>query len=463
MSLEQAQQKMRDGGVHPRAIDVFSHLYGELASGATGLVPEADVEPLVQVPHVNEHEASEAQVRQAMSQTVVLKLNGGLGTSMGMDKAKSLLQVRPGKSFLDIIVGQVRYARKAWDAKLPLLLMNSFRTRDDSLAALADYPDLEVDGLGLDFLQNREPKLTVEDLAPVTWPADPSLEWCPPGHGDLYTALDTSGLLDRLLEAGYRYASMSNADNLGAAPDPQVAAWFAASGAPYAAEVCKRTPADVKGGHLVRRRSDGQLVLRDTAQIPDEDLEVAQDLHVHPYFHTNNLWFDLQVLRETLSERDGVLGLPMIRNLKTVDPSDSSSPAVYQIETGAGSAVQVFSGAQAIEVERSRFRPVKTTNDLLLLRSDSFELATDFTLTQRTDPPLVKLDSDYYKLINDFDARLENVPSLLGASSFTVNGDWTFEADVTIRGDVTLNGDDTARQVPAGSTYEDVELDGTAD
>lgn len=458
MTLSQATDKMHQAGVHPRAIEVFAHYYGELASGATGQIPEAEVEPLVDVPHIDDQPAVERDVRSALAKTVVLKLNGGLGTSMGMDRAKSLLQVRPRRSFLDIIVGQVRHVRSRYDVKLPLLLMNSFRTREDSLAALQAYPDLEVDGLGLDFLQNQEPKLLVEDLSPVQWPADPSLEWCPPGHGDLYTALDVTGLLDQLLSAGYRYASMSNSDNLGATPDPQVAAWFATSGAPYAAEVCRRTPADVKGGHLVRRRSDGQLVLRDTAQIPQEDMAAAQDLHRHPYFHTNNLWFDLQVLRETLTAREGVLGLPMIRNRKTVDPSDPDSPAVYQIETGAGSAVQVFAGARAIEVERTRFRPVKTTNDLLVLRSDAYDLGEDFVLTDRAEAPLVDLDQRYYQTIADFDRRIPDPPSLVQATSLTVRGDWTFEGDVLVRGDAVLDGDEQPRTVAAGT-----ELHGRAD
>ncbi|HLS15182.1 MAG TPA: UTP--glucose-1-phosphate uridylyltransferase [Beutenbergiaceae bacterium] len=462
MTLQQATDKMEQAGVHPRAIEVFAHYYRELESGATGLIPEDEVAPVVDVPHIDDQDVAQPDLQAAMSQTVVLKLNGGLGTSMGMDRAKSLLEVRPGHSFLDIIVGQIRHARSTYNAKLPLLLMNSFHTRDDSLAALAGYPDLEVDGLGLDFLQNQEPKLLVDDLSPVQWPDDPALEWCPPGHGDLYTALEVSGLLDKLLAAGYRYASMSNSDNLGASPDPRVAAWFAASGAPYAAEVCRRTPADVKGGHLVRRCSDGQLVLRDTAQIPEADLAAAQDMDTHPYFHTNNLWFDLRALRDTLTERAGVLGLALIRNRKTVDPSDPASPAVYQIETAAGSAVQVFHGARAIEVDRSRFRPVKTTDDLLVLRSDVYELGEDFILTQRAQQPLVELDSDYYKFIADFDQRIPHPPSLVGAQSLSVRGDWTFEAGVTVRGRVRIEGDEQPRIVAPGTELDDVVLDGAA-
>src|SRR5690606_11816412 len=251
---------------------------------------------------------------------------------MGMDRAKSLLQVRDGRSFLDLIVEQVRQARAATGARVPLILMNSFRTRDDSLAALADHPDIAVDGLPLDFLQNAEPKIRVDDLSPVSWPADPTLEWCPPGHGDIYTALLGSGVLEQLLDAGFKYASASNSDNLGAVPSPRIAGWFAASGAPYAAELCPRTAADRKGGHLAIRKSDGRLILRDTAQTAPEEMHFFTDEFVHPFFHTNNLWFDLERLYAALTERGAVLGLPLIRNIKNVDPTDPTSPEVFQIE-----------------------------------------------------------------------------------------------------------------------------------
>src|SRR5690625_4339043 len=253
---------MAAGGVHERAIDVFAHYYDQVESGATGMIAEADVDPLVDPPRLDDLAPDDAQVREALAATAVIKLNGGLGTSMGMDRAKSLLPVRGDRAFLDVIVEQVRWLRGVYDVRLPLVLMDSFRTSDDTLAALAAYDDVAVDGLPLDFLQNREPKLRADDLTPVEWPADPSLEWCPPGHGDLYTALEVSGLLERLLAQGYRYASVSNSDNLGAAPDPRMVGWFAASGAPYAAEVCRRTPADRTGGHLAVRKSDGRLILR---------------------------------------------------------------------------------------------------------------------------------------------------------------------------------------------------------
>ena len=449
--LDQAQQKMRDAGVPERAIDVFSAFYDQLETGASGLIRESDVEPLTGIDRADEAPTDLDAQREAARVTAVIKLNGGLGTSMGMDRAKSLLPVRPGLSFLDVIAGQVKHVRESLGVALPVIFMHSFRTQADSLEALAKHPDLVVDGLPLDFLQNQEPKLRADDLTPVEWPADPTLEWCPPGHGDLYTALQTSGVLEALLAAGYKYATVSNSDNLGASPDPAMMAWFASTGAPYAAEVCRRTPADVKGGHLVVRRSDGRLVLRETAQTAPEDADAASDLTRHVYFHTNNLWFDLEQVAATLAERGGVLGLPLIKNAKTVDPTDKTSPAVIQIESAMGAAVEVFDGATAIEVPRSRFLPVKTTNDLLLLRSDVYGLGEDFLVRAQVDAPLVDLDRRFYTTIADFDARLPHVPSLVEATSLTVKGDWRFSRDVVVHGDAVLDDDGTAHAVPEGA------------
>lgn len=449
--LEQARRKMADGDVHPEAIEVFAHFYRQLESGATGVIAEDDIEPLTDVPRLADLDVDDQQAAEALSQTAVVKLNGGLGTSMGMDRAKSLLPVRGDRTFLDVIAQQVLATRATHGARLPVVFMNSFRTRDDTLAALKRHPELAVEQLPPDFLQNREPKLRADDLTPVQWPDDPQLEWCPPGHGDVYTALDASGLMRQLLDAGYRYVSVSNADNLGASPSPTVAGWFAATGAPYAAEVCRRTSADRKGGHLVRRRSDGRLVLRETAQTRPEDAQRAADIDRHPFFHTNNLWFDLQEVARTLAERDGVLGLPLIRNDKTVDPADPSSPAVVQIESAMGAAVEVFEGARAIEVDRSRFLPVKTTNDLLLMRSDVYDLDDDGRLRLHGDAaPFVDLAKEHYGLLPRFDVRFPTgPPSLVDAHSLRVEGDWTFGAGVRVVGDVTLG--------PAGGTVADGE------
>jgi UTP--glucose-1-phosphate uridylyltransferase len=456
MGLKLAQEKMAAADVPQQAIDVFTYYYRQLEAGVSGFIPEDTIEPLVDPPMLSDIAVSDEAAAAALEQTVIIKLNGGLGTSMGMDKAKSLLPVREDKTFLDIIVDQVQQARARYQIQLPLLFMNSFRTQQDTLAALAPYDDLAIAGLDLGFVQNQEPKLRADDLTPVEWPADPALEWCPPGHGDLYTAFATSGVLDRLLSLGYRYASVSNSDNLGAAPNATIAGWFAASGAPYAAEICRRTAADRKGGHLAIRKSDRQLILRDTAQTPKDEMHFFTDEFRHPFFHCNNLWFDLQVVDRTLRERKGVLGLPLIKNEKTVDPADPSSPKVIQIETAMGAAVEVFEGATAIGVGRDRFLPVKTTSDLLVLRSDAYQLEPTGQLTAVADPvPVVDLDDRYYKIITDFDQRFPaGAPSLRQARSVVVQGDWTFEAGVRLIGAVALQDRGNPQIIAAGSALD---------
>ncbi len=435
---------MKEAGVHEQAIEVFAHYYGRLESGDTGLLPEPDIEPVSTMERLADLDVDDEQARVALRDTAVVKLNGGLGTSMGMDRAKSLVEVHDGMTFLDLIAAQARSIRERFDVRLPVMFMNSFRTRRDTLEALANHPGLAVDGLPLDFLQNQEPKLLVDDLTPAKWPDDPELEWCPPGHGDLYTALNTSGALRALLDAGFRLAFVSNADNLGAMPDPRVAGWFASTGAPFAVEACRRTPSDRKGGHLAVRKADGHLVLRESAQTRDEDEDAFADIERHRYFNTNNLWLDLQALAKALEETDGVLGLPLIRNVKHVDPSDPSTPEVVQIETAMGAAVEVFEGATAIEVDRSRFLPVKTTNDLLVLRSDVYEVNDHAQLVvaeARGRPaPFVDLDPAYYRLLREFEARFPaGPPSLVDADRFVVGGDIVFGAGCVVRGDADLD------------------------
>jgi UTP--glucose-1-phosphate uridylyltransferase len=441
--LRASVEKMRADGVADAAIRAFEHYYRQLEAGETGLVPEDSIEPVTGLPELGELPHDADAEREALRRAIVLRLNGGLGTSMGLTGAKSLLEAKDGLSFLDIIARQVLALRAEHDARLPLVLMDSFSTRDDSLAALAEYPDLDA-GLPLDFLQNKEPKLLVEDLTPVEWPDDPGLEWCPPGHGDLYTALVTSGLLEALLERGFEYAFVANSDNLGAVLDPRILAWLRAEQVPLVMEVTDRTEADRKGGHLARRRSDGRLVLRETAQTPEQDLEALQDITRHRYVNTNNLWISLRALDAAMRERDGVLGLPLIRNEKTIDPTDKSSPAVYQIETAMGAAIEVFEGARALRVPRTRFAPVKTTDDLLALRSDAYELTGDARVVLaggRDRAPFVALDSEYFKLLKDFEERFpDGPPSLIECNRFEVQGDVHFGARVVARGDVTVRG-----------------------
>jgi UTP--glucose-1-phosphate uridylyltransferase len=456
--LSASIEKMRREGLPDAAIETFRHYYERLREGDTGVLPEADLQPMQDLPDAEELTEDEEGARQALDAAVVLKLNGGLGTSMGLRGPKSLLEVKDGLTFLDIIVRQVLNLRGRSDARLPLVLMNSFATREETLAALERYPDVSAD-VPLDFVQNKVPKLRADDLQPMSWPDDPSLEWAPPGHGDLYPALVASGMLQTLLDHDYHYAFVSNSDNLGAVLDPRILAWLAGEEIPFLMEVANRTEADRKGGHIARLPGDG-LVLRETAQTPEEDTDAFQDISRHRFFNTNSLWVDLRALRDAFEDRGGVLGLPMIVNRKTVDPADPSTPEVIQLETAMGAAIQVFDGAQALRVPRHRFAPVKTTNDLLVVRSDAFVLTEEAHVEpapeRRDGPPVVDLDSRFYKLLPDFEARFPaGPPSLLACDRLTVVGDVLFGRDVVVHGSVTIEHEDDGQlRIEDGTVLE---------
>jgi UTP--glucose-1-phosphate uridylyltransferase len=212
--------------------------------------------------------------------------------------------------------------------------------------------------------------------------------------------------------------------------------WFAASGAPFAMETVIGTEADRKGGHIAWR--DGHLVLRETAQAAPEEAESFRDFQRWRYYNTNNLWLDL----EALAALDGPPDLPLIVNRKTVDPRDPDSTPVIQTETAMGAAIGVFDGAQALCVPRSRFVPVKTTDDLLALRSDVYRLLRDSRVDAVAEPPYIALDPRYFKKIGDFEARFpHDPPSLAACRRFIVRGDVTFGARVVARGRVEVCAD----------------------
>jgi UTP--glucose-1-phosphate uridylyltransferase len=221
-----------------------------------------------------------------------------------------------------------------------------------------------------------------------------------------------------------------------------VAGWFAESASPFAIEAVRRTPSHRKGGHFAIRRSDGRIVLRETAQTLESDMAALGDLSRHKFMSTNNIWINLEALRNELASRDGILGLPLIRNVKNVDPTDATSPKVVQIESAMGAAIEIFAGARTIEVGTDRYIPVKSTNDLLVLRSDVYEIGTDFVLDQAAAVvPFVDLDGTY-KLVAEFDKRFKSgAPSLRDAESLIVDGDWDFGQDVKVVGAVKLSGE----------------------
>jgi UDP-N-acetylglucosamine pyrophosphorylase len=460
-TFSEFDRKMRDAGVSEAAIRAFRHNYEGLAAGGTGLFPEDSVQPIADLPKLKDLKPASEPPDRLLSQTLVIKLNGGLGTSMGLERAKSLLEVKNGLTFLDFIARQVLHLRRETGSHLRFMLMNSFSTSADTLEFLARYPELGS-ASDLELLQSQAPKVDVKTLRPASWPQNPQLEWCPPGHGDIYPSFLGSGLLDRLLAEGVHYLFVSNADNLGASLDLTLLDFFAGSDHDFLMEVAERTESDRKGGHLALHQ--GRLLLRESAQCPEADMDAFQDVQRHRFFNTNNLWIKLRGLKSLIEAHGGFIPLPLIRNRKNLDPRDRNSPPVYQLETAMGAAIGSFENAGAMVVPRYRFAPVKTTSDLFALRSDAYSVTDDWRVVlangHASQPPSIALDANHYRLVDQLDAKLAGgIPSLRFCRELTVNGPVLFGAGQTFRDRVQItNSASEPVNLPPGVYSGEVKL-----
>jgi len=452
---EEFAAKMAQAGLKPLVIDTFAHYYRRLVGGESGLIHDADILPIQihEIPRASDLAGYAEGGRRALSQSVRIVLNGGLGTSMGLIGPKSLLKVKQGLSFLEIILRQAELSSSR------IALMNSFNTH---AATLSEIAKLKPARPLLFFLQHKFPKILKGELRPVDWPQNRELEWNPPGHGDVYAALYASGMLQALLDEGVRYGFICNSDNLGAGIDEALLGYFAERRLPFMMEVAEKTPVDIKGGHLARHRN-GRLILREAAQCPKHEIAAFQDIQRYRFFNTNNIWVNLEFLKDLIA-RQRIIELPMIVNPKTVDPRDEHSPGVYQIETAMGSGISLFEGAAAVNVPRARFLPVKTCNDLLAVRSDCFvysereglKLNPAREAAGRNEAIKIKLDSKYYGKFDLLEERFkEGEPSLVDCDALTINGDVRFEKGVVIRGTVAITNSGAAPAViKAGTVIE---------
>lgn len=457
--------KMKGEGLSQSSIRAFEHAYGELISGTAKPIDESEINPVSSLPSLDSDISGKVTINPALlEESVVLKLNGGLGTSMGLDKAKSLLKVKGEDTFLDLTARQVSSMRAEFSRpKLKFMLMNSFNTSTDTLEFLSKYPEIVADP-NLELMQNKVPKVDKSNMKPAVWETNTNLEWCPPGHGDLYTALYGSGKLDELVNNGIKYMFVSNSDNLGATMNLELLTYFADKNLPFMMECCNRTEADKKGGHLALRVSDNQMLLRESAQCADKDEKMFQDITRHKFFNTNNLWVRLDLLKEMMEAKGGFVPLPTILNSKTVDPQLGDSTPVYQLETAMGAAIECFNGSGAVVVPRSRFAPVKKCSDLLLLRSDAY-FVNDNNVLQLNPAcngisPIVDLDSKKFKLVQHLEAATRGgFPSLVGCKKLKVSGEVHMSSRCIFKGEVTISNTSSEPKVLPAGVYENTTVD----
>ncbi len=430
--------KMHKEGLQPLVIDTFTYYYNQVLKGESGLVYDSQIQPVApdEIEDFENLKKYTDSGQRALDRSVRIVLNGGLGTTMGLTGPKSLIIAKNEQSFLELILKQADHSG------VQLALMNSFNTHDATLAAITK---LKPSQAPLHFIQHKFPKIQQQDLSPASWPENPALEWNPPGHGDVFTALNTSGMLKELLKNGIQYAFIHNLDNLGARLETSLLGYFSEHEFPFMMEVAEKTPADIKGGHLARQKN-GRLILREAAQCPQDEIAAFQDITRYRFFNTNNIWVNLNALN-ALFKKDHTLPLTMILNPKTVDPRKEESPPVIQIETAMGAAISLFDGATAVRVPRSRFFPVKSCNDLLALRSDCYVLGEKDNLRLnpkrsaegRAETIKIRLDPKFYGKIDLLEQRFkQGIPSLVGCDALSIQGDVYFESPVTIKGNVSI-------------------------
>jgi UTP--glucose-1-phosphate uridylyltransferase len=431
------RRKMASRGIHPEAIENFLRMVEQIDSGRSAYVPVDRVSTpdsglLLKVPNPADLARLAERGKSLLPKVAVIKLNGGRSTTMGGLVPKGVLTAKNGRSYLEIIIGQIEAIRRTWGIEIPLILMNSFFTHAPTMKIVERF-DLPV----LTFIQNQIPRLVERTLAPLESGTDE--DWAPPGHGDVYESLQRTGLLDRLRAAGCRWAFISNLDNLAASVEPWILGLMEAEGIDFLLEVTARTNVDRKGGTLVV--GNGRLDLLEIAQVAPEDRESFMDINRFRVFNTNNVWVDLDALSIALGEKS--LRLPLIQNRK-----DICGHKVIQLETAMGAAIGSFQRARGLQVGRDRFFPTKKVADLFLLQSDVCVLdPMDKLQRNPLRPsslplrPTVFFGPEFLSSPLAMSERFEDPSSvsLVKASSLEVSGPVFFERDVKIEGEVEIN------------------------
>ncbi|MBM9500644.1 UTP--glucose-1-phosphate uridylyltransferase [Leptospira sp. 201903071] len=450
-SEEQIRQKMISEGMSETFIEDFLKKVDQVRNGETGIVrweEVGDLDPKKDEIALEEIERQTSPAPEILKNLVVIKLNGGLGTSMGLSGPKSLIELKDGMSFLEIIAKQSEIILKKYNVSVPLILMDSFNTQEESQAELKRIGFQQK--FATSFLQHKVPRLLKENLTPITC-KNSDEEWCPPGHGDIWISLLETGLLDTLIADGYKVAFVSNGDNLGATVHPGILEYLLKENLEFCMEMTPKTLADKKGGAIYKRILKGKpenYQLLETAQVPSEHMHEFEGLGKFRSFSTNNLWINLVALKERLLQ--GNFELSLIVNPKKIDGKE-----VLQLETAMGSAIRNFSRIKGIIIPRDRFAPVKKCEDYLVRRSDAYQLLGDYSITMSDERKklglgevLITLDEQYYKKIQDFNRLFPEIPSLVRCTSFAVQGEVLFDRKIEVNGDVVIqNNGSTLRKI----------------
>jgi len=433
------EEKLISKSVSKLATKIFYHNLNKFLSKNDPFIRSAEITPLDKTDETYT-EISLPETEKLLSEikkVAVIKLNGGLGTTMGLNLPKSQLTVKNNMNFLEITCNQISKFRDKIKVQVPLIFMNSFNTDSETLNNLKKINFNNTD-LPVSFIENKSPKISKNfsnQVKPANYPQNPDLEWAPPGHADIYPSLYESGLLDELISKGYEYLFISNVDNLGASLNLYIFEKFLNLNSDFVMEVAIRTENDKKGGHLALKNN--KLILREVAQVSKEDELDFADYQKYKFFNTNSIWIKSAALKNLMDKNNGVLDLPLIINEKNINPLDSESEKIIQLETAMGSAISLFENAKTILVPSKRFIPVKNTNNLLYLLSDLVSMNSEFELSPLKSIK-IDLNPEFYKNVADFFERFLVIPSLRNCTKFEVKSNRYFKNYEVFSGDVLL-------------------------
>ncbi|KAJ8540400.1 hypothetical protein K7X08_030319 [Anisodus acutangulus] len=338
---------------------------------------------------------------------------------MGCTGPKSVIEVRNGLTFLDLIVKQIEALNTKYGCTVPLLLMNSFNTHDDSSKIVEKYSKSNIEIHT--FNQSQYPRLVIEDFDPLPCKGNAGKDgWNPTGHGDVFPSLMNSGKLDALLSKGKEYVFVANSDNLGAVVDLKILNHLIQNKNEYCMEVTPKTLADVKGGTLISY--EGKVQVNEFKSI--EKFKI---------FNTNNLWVDLKAIKR-LVEADA-LKMEIIPNPKEVD-----GIKVLQLETAAGAAIR---------------------SDLYTLTDDGYVIGNP----ARANPsnPSIELGPEFKKVAN-FLSRFKSIPRIIELDSLKVTGNVYFGDGITLKGKVIVNAKSGVKlEIPDGAVIANKDVNGPED
>lgn len=387
-----------------------------------------------------------AETKKLLDKLVVVKFNGALGTNMGFSGPKSAIEVKNNLTPLDLMVDQVESLNSKYGCNVPLLLMDTAETQDHVQKVLEKYSNSKVDIHSLSLSQQtHEKSFEGHSRKDKLYPSS--------DHSVVFLSLMKSGTLDLLLVQGKEYALVVDSDNVAAVADPKIFNHLIQNQIEYCMEVAPVPSIDLRNSLINLRPGKFQLV--DITQNPTK-----QSGGKFKFINTRSMWVNLRAIKRLIDTDE--LKIENFSSSKEVNDDQIISRG-----TGADSAIQFFDHTIGINVAQSRYLPVNSTSDLLLLQSDLYT-ADEGILVQnpaRDNPanPSIELGPEFEK-VNDFQSRFKSIPSIINLDSLKVEGDVWFGAGITLKGKVSIVAKPGMKlEIPDGIVLENKEIKDVAD